>query len=143
MAMEPFSEHFTDDELIQIGKDLHNKKIFTSLHIRKEDQERMLPLVFMPLTIMTKEVHEAFIQAEPFVLFEYMEKAGPRSVNGYPGFFSFQFLNKEEWEKVKKVSDTLDEAEKKAMERLNKDISIIANGRKKTIVKERKAVQGE
>jgi hypothetical protein len=35
------------------------------------------------------------------VIYEWMEKAGPRSVNGYPTFFSCRLLHKEDWERAK------------------------------------------
>jgi len=31
------------------------------------------------------------------VIYEYISKAGPRSINGYPCFFSFRILNKADW----------------------------------------------
>lgn len=33
-------------------------------------------------------------------LYEYIDKAGPRSVNGYPSFMSAQYLSKDDWDKV-------------------------------------------
>lgn len=34
------------------------------------------------------------------MLYEYMDKAGPRSVNGYPCFFSFRWLDKRDSRRV-------------------------------------------
>jgi hypothetical protein len=35
------------------------------------------------------------------VLYAYMDKAGPRAINGYPMFFEFAMLHKSDWDIVR------------------------------------------
>ena len=49
------------------------------------------------------------------MIFEYMEEAGPTSINGYPSFGSFRYINKEDWptfvdyyEKIKNALENID-----------------------------------
>jgi len=39
------------------------------------------------------------------MLYEYMDKAGPRAINGYPCFFSMRILWKENWEDLCNLID--------------------------------------
>lgn len=84
------------EELVKIGKDMAQGLIFTSNHIREHDMQDVAS-IFMPLLFMDEKTAEEFKQTNPFVLFEYLDKAGPRSMNGYPTFFSMGHMNKEEW----------------------------------------------
>jgi len=85
----------TDDELKQLAKDLYAGKIFTSNQLRKNDIPGM---VFMPLMFLSEEQNEKI--KDVTLIYEYLDKAGPRSVNGYPSFHSMNYLRKEDHEKV-------------------------------------------
>jgi hypothetical protein len=37
------------------------------------------------------------------VLWEWMSKAGPRAINGYPTFFSVRLLHRDDWERARKA----------------------------------------
>jgi hypothetical protein len=41
------------------------------------------------------------------MIFEYYDKAGPRSINGFPCFFSFQILNRTDTQKVLAMAQPL------------------------------------
>jgi hypothetical protein len=88
------------EELAQLVMDLCDNKVFTSAHLTTEDQENMTPMVFMPLalgglaSLPKREVEQVGL------IYEYLDKAGTRGVNGYPCFFSMRVLNKEDWKKV-------------------------------------------
>jgi hypothetical protein len=98
----------TDDELKQLGIDLQANRIFTSTHLVKDDAIHMLPYVFMPLVFMDDEQRKNLKSA--FAVYEYMNKAGPRSINGYPIFHSFQTLTEDEWRKVMEYCIRAEEA---------------------------------
>jgi hypothetical protein len=80
----------TEDELKEIALQLYRGQIFTSEHIAPPQQEAMLPMVFLPIVL------GGLATIEPTsigLVYEYLEKAGPRSINGYPIFMSCKLLN--------------------------------------------------
>jgi hypothetical protein len=90
----------TDEQLKQLAKDIHTGLVFTNNHIPPEDT-MMLGAVFMPLVMMNDEQQKDFTDKQPGMVYEYLDKAGPRSMNGYPMFMSLQFITVEEYEKVR------------------------------------------
>lgn len=78
------SKH-TDQELKDIAKDIYRNNIFTDWHIENPED---IKLSFMILRFMEKEDFE-----DVGLVYEYMSKAGPRSVNGLPTFMSCRLLN--------------------------------------------------
>lgn len=100
----------TLEELVQIGKDLAADKIFTNLHL---GEDVMLDQCFMALTFLNEEQRKELEENKVVVIFEYLNKAAPRTINGYPMFFSMQTLTEEEaktvWEMYNKIKDFEDE----------------------------------
>jgi hypothetical protein len=90
----------TDDELKKVAEDIFAGRIFTDRHIKPEDQKALLHTIFLPLVFMADEGVKKMRDAKIDVLYEYLDKAGPRMINGYPCFFSMSFLNEEEAKKV-------------------------------------------
>ena len=113
--VEPYSKKWTDEELKQIAVDLFHDKLFTSQHQALIDHPESLETVFMPLVFMDEAGRKQFWDAKPAMIFEYLDKAGPRSINGLPGFFSFQFLQEDEAKKVWTLYKDLKEAEEKSL----------------------------
>jgi len=108
----------SDEELKKIALGIFKGEIFTSWNIRPEDQH-LLPLIFMPLGFIKPEQIKELEEKKIVAVFEYLDKALPKTVNGYPIFMSCQLLTQEEAEKVikyyneikKKVSDVVEEVE--------------------------------
>lgn len=101
----------TKKELKQIGLDLFKGLIFTDRHIKKEDFH-IFASVFMPIVFMSKKQTESLKGVG--LIFEYLDKAGPRGINGYPSFFSLRTLTKKEtkvmfeyYEKFKKSAEDI------------------------------------
>ena len=82
----------TDKELKQIAWDIHSSKIFCDLMIRESEKVRMIPTIFLPMVFMDTEDLAKFVESDVGMLYEYMDKAGPRSINGYPQFLAFLIL---------------------------------------------------
>jgi hypothetical protein len=95
--------------LSQLAKDMATNLIFTHLHIRDFDQSH-IGMIFMPIAL------GCFADCSPEyindigLIYEYYHKAGPRSINGYPCFFSLNILSKhdsaivgEKYEKLRKA----------------------------------------
>ena len=76
----------TTQQLKTISKDIVDNKIFISL-----DPEE-IQMCFMVLMF----AKEGDIPSDTVAVFEYYDKAGPRSCNGKPMFLSAAFLSKEE-----------------------------------------------
>ncbi|HSZ58476.1 MAG TPA: hypothetical protein VK797_22610 [Tepidisphaeraceae bacterium] len=81
----------TDDELKALARDIYQGRVFTSSHIA---DPRDVGLVFMVLSLGAK------IPPDTAFVYEYLDKAGERSINGYPTFFSCKLLNQAETEKL-------------------------------------------
>ena len=99
----------TDEELKQIAKDIYAGRIFTDRQIDREENimSVFMALVFLgcPITDSDVEKLESLtlakkVQHEAALIFEYMDKAGPVSVNGMPTFLSFQYLTRDELKKM-------------------------------------------
>ena len=87
----------TPDELKTLAVDIFQQKVFTERHITDPS---MFGNVFMVAALGGfADCPEEYTQSIGMV-YEYLEKAGPRSVNGYPMFMSLQLLNKEDAQKV-------------------------------------------
>lgn len=82
----------TEEELKQFALDFATGDIYTSLQVEPEH----LPLVFMPLALLSKEEADKIDalprDLQPGIFFEYVSKAGPRSINGHPIFWSVQWV---------------------------------------------------
>jgi len=89
----------TDDELKQIAEDIYRDKIFSQLHIKRPED---VPTSFMVLRLVGPEIIDEIESGKIFFIYEYMDKAGPRSINGMPVFGSFKYLNKDDTEKMLK-----------------------------------------
>lgn len=81
----------TETELIALARALATNLIFTDRHCRTVEE---IGIAFMPIGMGA--LHEC---AESFrndigLIFEYLDKAGPRSINGLPCFFSAHYVSK-------------------------------------------------
>lgn len=85
----------TEDELKQLAHDIHKGLVFTDLHCKDPD---LLPIIFMPLSLMDKKSADAFMKGKPVLLYEYMKESTGRSINGYPVFGSVRYLLMDEFE---------------------------------------------
>ena len=58
--------------------------------------DRLLPSVFMVLLFADANSFDGVV-----LVYERMDQAGPRSINGYPIFMSCSTLNRDEFERLK------------------------------------------
>ena len=61
----------------------------------------MLTMCFMILAFMDQENRKQLITNKIAHLYEYMDKASPRSINGYPCFLSANYIDEDDWAKVR------------------------------------------
>jgi hypothetical protein len=105
-----------EEELKQIAKDIYAGNIFTSNHMKPEDQG-IMQLVFLPLTFIDGQEREDLLAAakneQIGCFYERYTEALPRQINGYPIFMSMSALNKEDVKKVeeyiKKVGELMEQ----------------------------------
>lgn len=89
----------SDEKLRQFVDDFVSNRIFTSAHLRDVEVD-LLPMIFMPIAL------GCFAKVQPDtlknigVVYEYLDKAGPRSINGKPVFFSLNMLHIEDWKRA-------------------------------------------
>lgn len=88
----------TDEELKEIAKDLWAGRIFSDRHIT--DAPEMLKCVFLSLAFASRKDVEKMKKREVSFIYEYMDRAGPRAINGMPTFFSCRMLTKSETNKM-------------------------------------------
>ena len=91
-----------DKELKQLAIDISEGKVFGTFHMRPDDMERNMAVVFMPLVFMNEKQRKKLEDEKVAHFYEYIDQAGPRSVNGMPCFFSMRNIDQENWEKVVK-----------------------------------------
>lgn len=107
----------SEEELKKLAQEIVDGKVFTDRDMRKGDQQGgfMLQMIFMPLALM--ENVGAFV-ADAGLLYEYWDQAGPRSINGYPMFFSVRKIIRKDmpalehyvkfyWEAKKRIEQEL------------------------------------
>ena len=99
-------QNLTDVEINTLAEDIYRDRVFTSNHVRLGDLN-MFPVIFVPLIFADKKIIEKLRKDAPGMIYEHISEAGPRSVNGYPTFFSFHIVSKEDakkvWEKVEQI----------------------------------------
>jgi len=88
-----------DSVLKEIALGIVEGKIFCDRQVENKD---LLPHVFMILALMDDKTADQLKHQNICMIYEYMDKAGPGAVNGFPCFMSMRTLNKEDTEKVMK-----------------------------------------
>jgi len=98
----------TEEQLRILAIDIYKGQIFGTWQIERREDVRM---VFMAAAFMDKKMAKK-LKAENIVHFcEYLDKAGPRSINGMPSFFSMQTISKSEWDFIVPIIKELQKTE--------------------------------
>ncbi len=90
-----------EKELKQLAIDIAENKVFGTFHMN-ENEMNSLQVVFMPFIALSEERRKKMRDDNVIHVYEYYDKAGPRSVNGMPCFFSFSEIIEKDWKKVVK-----------------------------------------
>jgi hypothetical protein len=103
LQAKPFAlERMSDADLRKFIQDYLGNMIFTSAHIRPI-QQTMLGQIFMPILFGAFEDYREQDLEQIGIIYEYYNKAGPMSINGYPMFVSMRLLHALDWERARKV----------------------------------------
>ncbi len=81
----------TTEQIAQLAIDMQAGKVFTDRQVRNKSD---MPIVFMPLLFADQDMLDDM--KDVGIVYEYMDKAGPRSLNGMPIFMSFKMLHKDD-----------------------------------------------
>lgn len=92
----------------QLAIDWLGGRIFTDRHCQRPED---IPLAFMPLALMKPSDMKQLQAANLGLLYEYFDKAGPRSINGMPIFMSMSMLTQDDTNEVLRLVRALKEAE--------------------------------
>lgn len=105
------------EDMAKFIREFRSGQIFSSAHLPEHD-DRLIPMVFLVLTLgALYGAPDSYINSIGLI-WEYLKQAGPRSINGYPQFFSCRLVHKEDWEKIRKTIIELDNREKSDVESL-------------------------
>ncbi len=95
----------------QLALDIVDGKVFGTWSISQEDYA-LLPVIFLPLAFM--ELSK--IKKDVVHIYEYVDKAGLRGVNGYPTFMSCRLLKKSDAEALVPIIEQLKQQRKDFLE---------------------------
>ena len=99
----------TKDEIKQLATDTFKEKVFFTTMIREIDMH-LIPSIFMPVTFLKEEQIKQLQDDKVVAFYEYMEKASPRCINGYPIFMSMQTITGDDLKDLQKIVGKLTEA---------------------------------
>ena len=85
----------TEQELKQLAIDIVEGKVFGTWNLKRMDEVKM---VFMVAIGLDSDQSKKLIEDDVMHFYEYMDKAGPRSINGMPMFFSANYLTGAEFD---------------------------------------------
>lgn len=80
------------EEVKQVVMDSVEGKVFTSMHVRECDIS-MIPFIFVPISLGAFARWSDAEVDNLGLIYQYLSKAGPRSINGYPMFFDCELLS--------------------------------------------------
>jgi len=108
----------TDAELETLAWDIMAGKVFGTWDLR-DANPGSLAMTFMIVAFMEQEHREALKANDIVHLYEYMDKAGPRSVNGMPSFMSACYLDKADARKLFTRCKDISELKEQRMKETN------------------------
>ena len=99
----------TDEEIKVLAEDTFKEKVFFSTMLGKNDMH-LLSAVFIPVTFLDGPQIEQLRNDNVAAFYEYYDKAGPRSINGYPMFTSMRTITEVDLNKVAEKVDVFRKA---------------------------------
>lgn len=102
----------TDDEMKQLAVDIMAGRMFGTWDLENPEDARR---VFMPLGLSEPKHLQEMAEANVAHFYEYLEKAGPRSCNGFPMFMSMKVLDGNDATKLHTIINKLQAAQDEAL----------------------------
>lgn len=100
----------SEEEIRELARKLHHGHLFTDRHLRSPNE---LTMVFMVVGFMDRDQIEKLFKdyGENLMIYEELDKAGPRSVNGLPMFMSAKFVHEDDARAALELAQRFREAE--------------------------------
>lgn len=96
----------TEQQLVDLAVDINKNVYFTSIHVVNPSD---IPMVFMPIALGAFADWTEEEVKQVGLIYEKYSEAGPRSINGYPTFFSCKILGIEDagilFEKLRAIEE--------------------------------------
>ena len=89
----------TDAQLRKFVDDYVSNRIFTSAELRDSEVD-ILQMIFMPLALGCLSNLQPDSLKQVGCVWEYYDKAGPRSINGKPMFMSLNLMHIDDWKRA-------------------------------------------
>jgi len=80
--------------------DVLGGRVFTSGQVRDNS---LLPMIFMPVALGGFAEYNPDSLKEIGILYEFLDQALPRGINGYPIFASVRIMHRLDWERARKA----------------------------------------
>jgi len=87
----------TDEELKELAQEMYRGEIFCDRQVNRPQDVEM---VFIPLCLMDNRERANLRRRKVNFIYEYMSKAGPRSINGNPTFMTCRVLTEPETKRL-------------------------------------------
>ena len=87
------------EELKKLAIDIVEGRVFGTWNISSEEKN-LIPMIFLPLNFIDERQFRRLKSRKIVHAYEHLDRAGPRTVNGYPIFFSCKFLTRKDWKRV-------------------------------------------
>lgn len=102
----------SEEDLKKFVLDFLAGQIFTDKHINPNSSQDVVGMVFMPLVMGAFAEYSPDSLRQIGCIWEYNSQAGPRSINGYPVFFSMHFMHVDDWARCATVIRNEEERQK-------------------------------
>ena len=98
-------EKSTREHLANLAINIVENKVYGTFFFDEHYNPDLIFLIFMPLIFVTDEWRTEMKRLYPngFHLYEYIDKAGPRSINGMPTFMSMIILDMNHMPELKRL----------------------------------------
>lgn len=90
--------HLSDEELKDFVRAFLDGRIYTHLAVRDPNLIRSVFMVLALAGRMPKDYADTV-----GLIWEFLDQAGPRGINGHPMFFSARFMHRDDWDRVRPV----------------------------------------
>lgn len=105
----------TDEEIRKLALDIVEGQVFGSWMVLPTETH-VIGSVFMVLALSGKEYAESLARRKVVHVYEYLDKAGPRTINGYPTFMSHHELTEDDIDKLQPLLERLQKQRKEFLE---------------------------
>jgi hypothetical protein len=99
----------TPEEIKKLATDTFKEKIFFSTMIREIDAH-LLASIFIPVSLLDNNQIKQLAKDRVSAFYEYMDKALPRVINGYPMFSSMRTITVDDLAEVQLLVKNLTDA---------------------------------